>query len=264
MRWRATRDPYRILVSEVMLQQTQVERVKEKYSLFIEQFPDVHALARAPLSEVLRLWSGLGYNRRAKYLRDCAREIIERFDGKFPRGRKELLGLPGVGPSTASAIRSFAFGEDDPMIDTNIRRILSRVFYSAVSRRRKAPRDADLYALARMLIPKGGGREWNYAMLDLAATTCTARNHRDDCPFTDWHGKISDTKRPSKVIPFVSTRRYARGRALAAISTQGGATLADVRRAISPSTFSASEILRGLVNDGLIRVKGKRYVLSDM
>lgn len=260
MRWRATRDPYRILVSEVMLQQTQVDRVRKKYAEFIGKFPDVRSLASAPLSDVLRLWAGLGYNRRAKYLRDCATAVVEQYGGKFPREREALLAFSGIGPSTASAIRSFSFGEDDPMIDTNIRRVLLRVFFP----RKKNVGDRELYAFAKDLIPKGRGREWNYAMLDLAATLCTARNHRDTCPFSTIHGPIRDGKK-GKRIPFRLTRRFARGIALATIGkARNGIPLSAISASIRGSPYSAREIVGGLVRDGLVRSARGRYVLSEM
>lgn len=260
MRWRATRDPYRILVSEIMLQQTQVERVREKYAAFIKRFPDVRSLAVSPLSEVLMLWSGLGYNRRAKYLRDCAREVLERFGGRFPHERDELLSLPGIGPSTASALRAFAFGEDDPMIDTNLRRVLRRVFFAHT----EFPPDRELYALARSLIPAGKGREWNYAMLDVAAIACTARSHSENCPFADLHGRFRDPARASRV-PFMKTRRFARGRALAAVGVaSAGATLRGVQLLLGDTPFLARDILEDLMKDGLIQKRGGKFRLSDM
>ena len=175
MKWRNTRDAYKILISEIMLQQTQVDRVREKYALFLKQFPNVQTLANAPLGEVLRAWSGLGYNRRAKYLQLCAKKVVEVYGGKFPKTYEELIALPGIGMSTAGALLAFAYNEDTPMIDTNIRRILTRVFFKS-----KKVNDKALYAFATTLIPKGQGRMWNYAMLDLGATLCTARNHGDD------------------------------------------------------------------------------------
>lgn len=262
MRWRATRDPYRILVSELMLQQTQVERVRGKYAAFVRRFPDVRTLAAAPLSDVLRLWSGLGYNRRAKYLRDCAREVLERHGGKFPRERDALLTLPGVGPSTASALRAFAFGEDDPMIDTNLRRVLRRVFFA----RGAAPRDSELYTLARALIPAGKGREWNYAMLDVAATVCLARDHKDDCPFARWHGPVRNTNTPrTPRVVFQKTRRFARGRVLAVVGAfRDGVTLREVQHVLKNTDFSAHEILCGLIQDGLVQKRDGKFFLPDV
>src|SRR3989338_1937241 len=180
---RVNLDPYRILVSEIMLQQTQVDRVRTKYAEFLEKFPDVSALALAPLGAVLRVWSGLGYNRRARYLHECAKKVVHEYGGKFPADFDELNKLPGIGRSTAGALLAFSFGQDTPMIDTNIRRILVRVFF-----KKNIPTDKELYVFAQQLIPRGKGRMWNYVMLDLGATLCTARNHSGDCPLMKLHG----------------------------------------------------------------------------
>jgi A/G-specific adenine glycosylase len=270
MAWRDTRDPYEILVSEIMLQQTQVVRVRDKYTSFLRRFPTVRSLASAPLGDVLREWSGLGYNRRAKYLHECAKRITGQFDGTFPRERDLLLKLPGIGPSTASAIRSFAFNEDDPMIDTNIRRVLTRVFFSSRGARgkkakiaRTIPDDKILYALACTLIPRGEGRRWNYAMLDLAATRCTAKNHSDQCPFMDWHGAIEEPIQRTR-SPFRDTRRYARGKVLRAITRHPeGVRTGAVAEELRGTRFLAKEILKTLLDDGLIQRKKSMYVLPE-
>src|SRR3989338_5285925 len=128
--WRLTKDPYRILVSEVMLQQTQVARVIEKYKAFLIRFPNARRLAEAPLSDVLRLWSGLGYNRRAKYLRAAAEVIVRGYSGRVPKAAIVLQKIPGVGPYTASAVRIFAFNEPDVLIETNIRAALIHYFFA--------------------------------------------------------------------------------------------------------------------------------------
>ncbi len=129
MPWRRTRDPYRILVSEVMLQQTQVVRVTPFYKNFIEKFPNIRALARAETRDVLRVWQGLGYNRRALSLHKLAKDILEKHDGRLPRDAEHLMALPGIGPYTAGAIRAFAFNEPEIFIETNIRRVFIHFFF---------------------------------------------------------------------------------------------------------------------------------------
>ena len=126
--WRTTTDAYEILVSEIMLQQTQVERVIPYYEKFLKEFPTFFDLEKSDLPKVLRLWSGLGYNRRAKMLRECARDVVGKYNGKLPRTRLELEALPGIGPYTAGAIRAFAFNERDVFIETNIRAVLLHHF----------------------------------------------------------------------------------------------------------------------------------------
>ena len=124
--WRTTRDPYRVLVSEFMLQQTQVDRVLPKFVAFVERFPDFRALAKSGAAEVVRYWQGLGYNARAVRLHAIARIVMERFAGRLPCDAAQLRALPGIGPYTAAALRAFAFDLDDAAIDTNVRRIAHR------------------------------------------------------------------------------------------------------------------------------------------
>jgi A/G-specific adenine glycosylase len=256
MPWRDTRDPYRILVSELMLQQTQVARVMEKYPAFMRKFPTVRSLARAPLGEVLVLWSGLGYNRRAKYLHLLAKEVVRSYGGKFPDDLESLLSLPGIGLSTAGALLAFAFERDVPMIDTNIRRILARVFF----RGEKVPSDKELYAFAVSIIPKGKGREWNYAMLDLGAMKCTARNHAKDCPLAKLHGEVGDFvyKKPQK--KFAGSDRYYRGMIIRYLSQKSTATLAVLRNEIG-SAKDPDAIISKLVKEGMIEKTRHTYAL---
>lgn len=255
MPWRDTRDPYHILVSEIMLQQTQVDRVRTKYAEFLKKFPAVRVLAKAPLGEVLRIWSGLGYNRRAKYLHECAKQVVALHNGKFPKTYDELVLLPGIGMSTAGALLAFAYDNETPMIDTNIRRILVRVFLSLKTGEKKIPRDKELYVFAQSLIPKGKGRMWNYAMLDLGATLCTARNHSDECPFIKLHGKVGDFvyKKPQK--KFNNSRRYYRGQILKLLSSQGSLRQDTLPELLGKTAEEVSGILSDLVKEHLILVR---------
>jgi A/G-specific adenine glycosylase len=171
--WRRTRDPWRILVSEVMLQQTQVDRVVPHYERFVEAFPTSAACAAAGSAEVVRRWSGLGYNRRALNLHRAATDIGERHGGRVPSDDAALRALPGVGPYTARAVRSFGFGEDVAAVDTNGVRVLAR----AVAGARLTGTTA--FVLGDRLVPRGGSWEFNQSMFDLGATVCTAV--RPDC-----------------------------------------------------------------------------------
>jgi A/G-specific adenine glycosylase len=169
--WRRTRDPYRILVSEIMLQQTQVERVVPKYEEWLGKYPSLESLARASLREVREAWYPLGYNIRPVRLRDIARAAIHRHRGKIPDTREELLAMKGIGPYTAGAVLSFAYRKDAPILDTNVRRVLRRVFLGD----RATPTDRALWALSEALLPRGQAYDFNQALMDIGATVCTAR-----------------------------------------------------------------------------------------
>jgi A/G-specific adenine glycosylase len=181
--WRRTRDPYRVLVSEVMLQQTQVSRVEEYYPRFLESFPSLGHLARATPSQVHEAWDGLGYYRRASNLHRLAREVVEEREGIIPRDPVELRRLPGVGPYTAGAVACFAYELQAPAVDTNVARVIRRAFHP-----RTSPRGAGLRKLwdtARILVPRSGKPAWtfNQAIMELGAMICTARVARcGECP----------------------------------------------------------------------------------
>ncbi len=160
--WRKTRDPYKILVSEIMLQQTQVDRVKPFYEAFLSHFPTVHALAHAPLSQVLRAWQGLGYNRRAKLLHAAAKEIAAR---GMPKTAAALRLLPGVGPYTARAVAAFAYDEESVFVETNIRTAVTYHFFP----HKKAVSDTEIENVLVSCAPKGRVREWSYAFMDYGA-----------------------------------------------------------------------------------------------
>ncbi len=168
--WRRTKDPYCILVSEVMLQQTQVERVRQYYQKFLERFPTLEALARAQLDEVLKAWEGLGYYARARNLHRAAQIIVRDYNKKIPQDRQALLKLPGIGRYTAGAILSIAFGQDEPVVDANVRRVLFRIFAL-----RRTQTHQKLTELARALLPAGQAGPFNQALMDLGATICVGR-----------------------------------------------------------------------------------------
>ncbi len=163
--WRKTTDPYRILVSEVMLQQTQVARVISKYHEFLRSFPTVSALASASLRDVLVMWQGLGYNRRAKMLYAAAVKVCDEYGGVLPRSEEELMRLPGIGHYTARAVCTFAYGKDGGMVETNIRTVL---FHHVVSDRSEVS-DKELLQMSAVLCPSGRAREWYAALMDYGA-----------------------------------------------------------------------------------------------
>ena len=164
--WRSTRDPYKILVSEVMLQQTQVKRVLVFYAEFMRHFPTVHVLAKAPLADVLRAWQGLGYNRRAKLLRDAAKLLVEQYGGKFPKNEQFLEGLPGIGPYTARAVMAFAFNKPVVFIETNIRTVFLHHFF----KNRTTISDSEILPYMVKMLDKKNPRKWYSALMDYGAS----------------------------------------------------------------------------------------------
>ncbi len=182
--WRATRDPWEVLVCEVMAQQTQVARVAERWAPFLERFPTPAATAAAPVAEVLRAWTGLGYNRRALSLHACATAVVDRHEGRLPATLPELLALPGIGPYTARAVLAFAFERDAAIVDTNTARVLARWVGHRLT-------PAAVQAAADAALAPGQPWAWNQAMLDLGATVCARRAPRcEACPVRDacaWH-----------------------------------------------------------------------------
>lgn len=177
--WRRTRDPYRVLVSEIMLQQTQVSRVIPKYREWLRRYPSLETLAAASAGEVREAWYPLGYNIRPLRLRAIARTVVRRHGGRLPRSRDGLLALKGIGAYTAGAVLSFAFGEDAAILDTNVRRLLTRVWVGDG----RPVGDRALWELAERLLPRGRAYDFNQALMDLGATICTARRPRcEACP----------------------------------------------------------------------------------
>jgi A/G-specific adenine glycosylase len=179
--WRGETDPYRILVSEVMLQQTRVETVIDYYGAWLERFPDLESLASADGDDVLEAWEGLGYYRRARNLHAAARVVRERPGGALPETYAELRGLPGIGEYTAGAVASIAFGEVVPAPDGNVRRVLARLFDQP------EPKSAWLREAAASLVDPARPGDWNQALMELGATICSPRSPRcTSCPVADW------------------------------------------------------------------------------
>jgi A/G-specific adenine glycosylase len=190
--WRRTRDPYRVLVSEFMLQQTQVARVAEYYPRFLERFPDLETLAHARPRAVREAWEGLGYYARASNLHALAKQVSG-VGGQVPEDPAELMKLPGVGPYTAGAVASFAYEKPVPAVDTNVARVIRRVFFGmrdtrygmrggGAASRISHPASRQIWELARALVPRDGERAWkfNQAVMELGALICVARKPR--CP----------------------------------------------------------------------------------
>jgi A/G-specific adenine glycosylase len=269
--WRHTREPYRILVSEVMLQQTQVDRVIPYYHRFLGAFPTVEALASAPTAEVIRLWAGLGYNRRAVNLQRTARAIVEDHGGVFPRDMAVLRTLPGIGAYTAGAIACFAFEHDVAFLDTNMRRVIARI-YSGESSPLGAAGERALHETALELVPAGDGWRWNQALMEFGALHCTARKPlcmlcplREHCrAFPDvLTAGLARAAAPAPETPFNGSSRYYRGRVLDVLREQHEAgqpiELDALGRRIRPDYTEAERawlagLVRGLERDGLAAV----------
>jgi A/G-specific adenine glycosylase len=223
--WRTTRDPYRILVSETMLQQTQVERVIPLYEAFVARFPTFEALAAAEAGDVVRAWRGLGYNSRAVRLHALANAVVASHGGALPRETDQLRALPGIGAYTAAAVRAFAFDLDDAAVDVNVRRVMHRVAFGVEHPQRAG--DGALDTLAIAAVPRGAGHDWNSAMMDLGATLCTARAPKClMCPLRDAcvaapvdRAQLAERARANappraaqEKVPFERTARFLRGR----------------------------------------------------
>src|SRR6266478_5925713 len=184
--WRQTSDPYRIWLSEIMLQQTRVAAAIPYYERFSQRFPDVHALAAAPPEEVLRLWSGLGYYSRARNLQRAAQEIVAKHGGIFPRDENDALALPGIGNYTAAAILSIAYGAKHAVLDGNVARVLARIF-AVQGDLRDAKRWQSLQQSADALLDTKSPSDWNQAMMELGATLCTPQSPQCLlCPVTQF------------------------------------------------------------------------------
>jgi A/G-specific adenine glycosylase len=271
--WRTTRDPYRIVVSETMLQQTQVERVIPLYEAFVAKFPSFAALATADAGDAVRAWRGLGYNSRAVRLHALARAVVERHGGALPRETEALRALPGIGAYTAAAVRAFAFEIDDAALDVNVRRVIHRVALGLEHPPLAGERELDTLALAA--VPHGAAHDWNSAMMDLGATICTARAARClVCPLREAcaaapvdaaqlallaraHAK---RKPPQSAIPFERTTRFLRGRIidrLRDVPAREGIALEQLQRELSAHVppdrlHEIPSVVDALERDGIV------------
>lgn len=249
--WRHTRDVYAILVSEVMLQQTQVSRVLEKYALWMEAFPNVETLSKASLSEVLFLWQGLGYSRRARFLHLSSKQLFEKYGNKIPPSIsvEELDELPGVGPYTARAVKTFTSGGREIFIETNIRTIFLHHFFNE----QKDVLDSDLLDKIEEMLPTNKFREWYYALMDYGAflKKSGVRNNSRSAQY------IKQTK-------FQGSGRELRARCLREILIEPkGKTLGKIVSAIGNSTTEAVlGKLEELIKDGLINKKRNKYFIT--
>jgi A/G-specific adenine glycosylase len=263
--WRQTRDPYAVLVSEVMLQQTQVSRVLLYYERWISRWPDVASLAAAAPAEVIRAWSGLGYNRRALHLHRTALAVAgDR--GDFPEGIGQLEKLPGIGRYTAGAVACFANGQRTTVTDTNISRVLARVVMGMA-----APKDAtaaELSAAAEALLPARGARDHNLALMDLGALVCTARSPAcDACPVSRSCAWRAASKPITVVLAvkrerFEATSRFARGRLIEALRGTPALSENQLAGILPPAhRVQTAVYLAALERDGMVQRFGGGWSL---
>lgn len=262
--WRRTRDPWAVLVSEVMLQQTQVARVIPRWHAFLGRFPNPEACGAAPLGDVLREWQGLGYPRRARNLHAAARHITDA--GVFPRDLDGLLALPGVGPYTARAVMAFAFELDAAVVDTNIARVYARVTGERLTPKR-------VQALADAACPSGDAWLWNQCLMDLGAVLCRPASPRcDECPLQQrcrWRGSsaspdpaIGSSGVSGRQARFDGSDRQARGRLMKAL-TAGPVPRTEVAAIMQRDEETATRLLDALVADGLCQPERLTIRLPD-
>ncbi len=243
--WRKTTDPYKILVSEIMLQQTQVERVIPKYKEFLKQFPTVRKLARATLGDVLRVWSGLGYNRRAKMLWECAKEVVGTRRGIFPKTYEELKKLRGVGPYTAGAVSAFAYNQPVVMIETNIRSVYLHHFFKD----REGIHDKDLLPLIEATLDRENPRLWYNMLMDYGSH------------LKAMHGNPNrKSKHHTKQKPFKGSNRELRGAILRALGDTSS-TIGMLEKRIEYDRARIEIQLKKLAHEGMVRKRGSVWHL---
>lgn len=242
--WRRTTDPYHILVSEIMLQQTQVERVAVRYPEFLERFPDFESLADAPQSEVLLAWQGMGYNRRAIALQKTARRVADDYGGNLPADVEALATLPGIGKATAAAICAYAFNMPVVYIETNIRRTFIHFFFQD----REDVRDDEILPLVEQALDRGNPREWYSALMDYGTVLKkrTANPNRRSASYT-------------KQSRFEGSDRQVRGKILALVLEEGAVTEDEVVTRVSEDAERVRRILGDLEKEGFIAESEGRY-----
>lgn len=247
MPWRKTKDPYKILVSELMLQQTQVQRVLPKYSQFLKLFPTIKILAAAPLGEVLKAWQGLGYNRRAKFLHQLAQEVTKNHQGKLPRTEAELVSLPGIGKATAAALVAFAFNKPTAYLETNVRSVFLHHFFND----RQGVSDAELVPLIADAAEGQDPRTWNWALLDYGVYVKATYGNPN-----------LKSKHYTKQSRFRGSNRQVRGAILRLLSAHGALTRTALLKGIDEAPERSLVALSGLLAEHLVTKKGRSYQLG--
>jgi A/G-specific adenine glycosylase len=245
--WRDTTDPYHILVSEIMLQQTQVERVALKYEPFIHAFPDVWSLARAPLRDIMAAWQGLGYNRRALALKGIARRVVAEFDGRLPDSVDTLRTFPGIGQATAGALAAFAFNQPVVFIETNIRRVFLHCFFAGQS----GVRDREILPLVDQTLDRKRPRPWYYALMDYGAMLK--------------HAAPNPNRRSAhhqRQAPFADSDRQIRGLILKALLRSPALSAGELVKAVGKSPERTTRLIHTLIKEGFLEFRGARFRIA--
>jgi A/G-specific adenine glycosylase len=246
--WRKTQDPYHILVSEIMLQQTQVERVIQKYDQFLSFFPDMDSLAQAPLKKILSVWQGMGYNRRAMSLQQITRQIAGKdFHGVFPSSVDVLMDLPGIGRATASAVAAFAFQQPVVFIETNIRRVFIFFFFQ----HRKKISDSELIPFVEKTLDRKNSRQWYYALMDYGAMLAKVVQNPN-----------RKSRHYQKQAPFKGSNRQIRGIILRTLISQPDSAEQKLIQVLRITPDKVRQTLKQLQKEGFIKEKKQGYVIS--
>jgi len=246
--WRRIADPYCIYVSEVMLQQTQVDQVARKFPAFIRRFPDWESLAKAPLSAVLAAWQGLGYNRRAKFLKSAAEEVVGRFCGTLPSDPVDLATLPGIGAATAASVAAFGFNRPTVFIETNIRSVFIHRFFPG----RRSVDDAELLPLVEQALDRRHPARWYSALMDYG----TALKRVEDNPARRSRHHVRQSR-------FEGSQRQVRGMVVRQLLAAPGMTASALASVIGRPLARVADAVRALVDEGMMERRGRRLYIRS-
>ncbi len=245
--WRLTRNPYHVLVSEIMLQQTSVGRVAEKYEKFLAAFPDLSSLTKAPLQEVLKVWQGLGYNRRALALKQIAELVVTRFNGVLPSSPETLASFPGVGPYTASAVCAFVYSQPTVFIETNIRTVFIHFFFKD----RRPVSDREILSLVEKTLDRSNPREWYYALMDYGAM------------LKKRVGNLSQrSSYYRKQPPFQGSDRQIRGIVLKTLTAGNAMSEREIARRLQTDPGRVRKVLLQLEREGFVKRQAGRFTIA--
>lgn len=245
--WRMTHNPYHILVSEIMLQQTQTERVAGKYERFINSFPDFSSLAQASLREILRVWQGLGYNRRALALKKIAHTVMKKFRGNLPSSLEALMILPGIGKATASAISAFAFNKPTVILETNVRRVFIHHFF----RNKNGIKDAEILPLVEKTLDTSDPRRWYYALMDYGVMLKKESQNPN-----------RRSAHYQKQTPFEDSNRQIRGMILKTLVMEHEISETEIIKRLNTTPERVRKNLIQLQEEGFLKKKGNRFTIA--